>query len=74
MLACLIKVLSGFSIAYSKVAKIEEGYIKEIDKEAIAFMRLFTIIAKVVLLVVMQVIIIVLLQYKLLLNLGLIIL
>jgi len=32
----LIEVLSGFNTAYNKVVKIEEGCVKEIDKEIIA--------------------------------------
>jgi hypothetical protein len=36
MLVYLIKVLSGSGTAYSKVAKIEEGCVKEIDRETIA--------------------------------------
>jgi hypothetical protein len=35
MLVCLIEVLSGSGTAYSKVAKIEEGYVGEIGEEAI---------------------------------------
>jgi hypothetical protein len=36
MLVCLIKVLSGSGTAYSKVAKIKEDCVGEIDGEAIA--------------------------------------
>jgi hypothetical protein len=35
MLVYLIEVLSGSSTAYSKVAKIEEGCVREIGREAI---------------------------------------